>query len=294
MLHYLINLPLTGFIANGLIVLSVCILAASLVPAHHLIKQLPPGRIKRNWQILRALIFFFIAGYIGYVVVSWNPPIKNEISPIDYFVPAIFFIGAGFVYIVTNFALETAYYIRRFSVLEVESTVDPLLHIHNRRYLDQRLPQEVKRALRYKLPLSIMMLDIDHFKQINDRFGHLVGDFVLSSLGKLILSTARNTDVVARYGGEEILVIATNTPTSSMAPYAERLRKAVSDAILIPPGELTGGQLIPVTVSIGVSSVGPETETVEALIKSADEALYQAKAKGRNIVIVNNSETIGG
>ena len=282
-----------NLLLNGLIIIGVCILLASLVPAHHLIAQLPRGRIKRNWYIMRALIIVSIAGYLGYTVINWNQRFGGQHGIGHCLVPLVFLLGACFVYLVNSFALETAQFIRRLSVLEVENITDTLLGIHNRRYLDQRLSQEVKRALRYKIPLSVMLLDIDHFKQINDRFGHQVGDFILTSLGKLILSSARVTDVVARFGGDEIMVIATNTPSSSMTPYAERLRKEISDAILVPPGEFTGGQMIPVTVSIGVAAVGSETETVEALIKSVDEALYQAKSKGRNIVIVNNPEAIG-
>jgi diguanylate cyclase (GGDEF)-like protein len=277
---------------NGLIIVGALILIFSLVPSHRLVAQIPPGKIRSNWQVLRVLIIIFLCGYVCYVVVNWNGALDNYRTVSHFIVPVVYFLGACFVYLVSTFALETAAHIRRATVLDLENITDPLLGIHNRRYLDHRLRQEVLRAVRYKLPLSILLVDIDHFSQVNDAYGRVVGDFVLTSLSKLAVSTARNTDVVARYGGEEIMVIATNTPLSGAVTFAERLRIAVAEAIMVPPGESTGGRMVRVTVSIGVTEVGPDTGTVIALVKSADDALARAKAQGRNIVFVNKSDTL--
>jgi diguanylate cyclase (GGDEF)-like protein len=273
-----------------LIVVGALILFISLVPTYRLIAQLSPGRIRRNWQVLRVLIIVFCAGYLCYVIVDWKGGFGRDRSMSHFVVPVVYFLGACFVYLVTAFALETTAHIRHVTVFELESIIDPMLGIHNRRYLDHRLKQEVSRAVRYQVPLSVVLIDIDHFRQLNDTFGIKVGDSVLTSLGKLVLNIARNTDVVARYGGEEIMVIATNTPLAGAVTFAERLRKEVEDAVLAPPGELTGGQTVRLTVSIGVAVVGPETGTVIALVKSADDALARAKAQGRNIVFVNKSD----
>jgi len=125
---------------------------------------------------------------------------------LDLIVPSVFFFGAGFVWLTATLSLHTAIDIRRVTVLEHENITDPLIGIYNRRYLDRRLQEEFIRARRYSLPLSVLLLDIDHFKRVNDAYGHQVGDLVLSYLGKLLLSAIRATDIIARYGGEEILI----------------------------------------------------------------------------------------
>jgi len=267
---------------NGMIALGAAILVAALFPVERLIAQLPPGSMRRNWQILRALVFLFIAGYIGYAIVEW----KNRIDVRDLFVPGIFLLGSCFVFLVSTLSLQTAIDIRRIAEMEHENVTDPLMGIHNRRYLDRRLKEEVDRAVRYRLPLSVLLLDIDHFKRVNDMYGHQVGDRVLCALGKRIRSAVRNTDVVARYGGEEILIIATCTPPPPIPVFAERLRKTVEESSLVEASTLTGGEEIRVTVSIGVASLGPKVQTMEALVKGADEALYRAKHQGRNRVVL--------
>jgi diguanylate cyclase (GGDEF)-like protein len=278
------------YILSVIIIIGALILIVSLVPAHRLIAQLPPGRTRRNWQVLRVLVIVFLCGFCCYVAVNWSGRLEQYRTVSHYIVPILFFLGACFVYLVATFALETAAHIRRATVMDLENITDPLLGIHNRRYLDHRLVQEVSRAVRYRLPLSVVLIDVDHLKQINDNFGKQVGDFVLTSIGKITLSAARNTDIVARYGGEEIMIVATNTPIAGAMTFAERLRKAVADAILVPPGEYTGGEAVRVTVSAGIAGVGPETVTVIALLNSADDALARAKAQGRNIVFVNKPD----
>ena len=275
------------YLLNGLIIAGALILVIALIGTNKLIGQLPKGKVRGNWYVLRVLIVVFILGYISYTVVTWNDNIGHAGSISYYVVPLIYFLGACFVFLVISFALDTAVYVRHYAVLELENITDPMLGIHNRRYFDHRIDYEVKRSVRYKTPLSLLFLDIDHFKQLNETYGSQVGDFVLTSLGKLLLNAARATDIVARYDGEQIMIIATNTPISAIPVYAERLRRAIEEAVLMPPGEFTKGQVVRVTVSIGVSGLGSEIVTAQALVKSAEEALRDAKARGRNIVIVN-------
>ncbi len=273
---------------NGLIAVGAAILVASLLPVQRLISALPPGNMRRNWRILRILIFLFIAGYVGYAFVEW----KDRAAITDLVVPGIFFLGACFVFLVSTFSLQTAIDIRRMAVMEHENITDPLMGIHNRRYLDARLKEEVDRALRYKLPLSVLLLDIDHFKKVNDDHGHQVGDRVLRALGNLIRNAVRTTDVVARYGGEEILVIATCTPPPPIPVLAERLRREVEDSVLASPDDLARGKEIRVTVSIGVASLGGDVRSMEELIQRADEALYRAKHGGRNRVVYQDAPPV--
>jgi diguanylate cyclase (GGDEF)-like protein len=275
------------YFLDGLILAGAILLIAAMIPAHRLTAQLPSGRLRRNWRVLMVLMCVFFCGYLGYVYVDWNSPLGGDLSISHYVLPVVYFLCACFVHVLNNFALETMAHIRSVTVLDLENITDPMLGIPNRRYLDHRLKHEVIRAVRYHLPLSIVLIDIDFFKDINDKYGRQTGDSVLAGLVKLILNTARTTDIVARYGGEEIMVVATNTPVTGIVTFSERLRRMIQDTALL---QLSNGEEIRATVSIGIAAVGPETGTVKALTESVVDALSRAKAQGRNIVIVNKPD----
>jgi two-component system, cell cycle response regulator len=166
--------------------------------------------------------------------------------------------------------------------LERLATTDPLTQMLNRRALMERLATELDRAQRYALTLSVMMIDIDHFKKVNDTFGHLAGDEVLREMAQIVQREARTVDIVARYGGEEFVVVLPETAREGAVAFAERVRARVEEAQLV-----TGDQYswLRVSVSVGVATV-PDTPafTPEDIIAAADEALYRAKAEGRNRV----------
>jgi two-component system, cell cycle response regulator len=165
---------------------------------------------------------------------------------------------------------------------EVLALTDPLTQTHNRRALMERLTSELERARRYALHLSVLMVDLDHFKAINDSYGHVVGDEVLRGVSRVLQREARAVDVVARFGGEEFLVVLPETGEEGAVALAERIRARVEET---PP--VTGGEYgwLRVTVSIGVATVpSPRVNSPEELIAVADEALYRAKAQGRNRV----------
>ena len=157
---------------------------------------------------------------------------------------------------------------------------DPLTKLFNKRYLLDRLDSELKFARRHGTPLSLLMLDLDHFKKINDTEGHLAGDAVLTNLAAVLTKAVRNEDVVARFGGEELAIILRAIPMDPAAMLAERLRKLVEQT-----ATSHGGHELRATVSIGAAGY-PSTpaETVEQLIEAADRALYAAKHAGRNRV----------
>jgi len=153
-------------------------------------------------------------------------------------------------------------------------TLDPLTQIHNRRALETYFNAEWAFAKRHHRPLSLLMLDIDHFKSINDRFGHSVGDDVICSVAKALVESFRHEDFVARYGGEEFVVVLRETKSQDAMELAERARKTI-EALTLPTNEN-------VTISVGGASISEELKSVEWLIKRADAALYEAKEKGRN------------
>ncbi len=157
---------------------------------------------------------------------------------------------------------------------------DPLTKLFNKRYLMDRLDSELKFAKRHETSLSLLMLDIDHFKVFNDTHGHLAGDAVLANLASVLVRAVRNEDVVARFGGEELAVVLRSIPLDAAAALGERLRKTVEQTIT----EHNDHDL-QATISVGVAGFpSTKAETVEQLIEAADQALYRAKHAGRNYV----------
>jgi diguanylate cyclase (GGDEF)-like protein len=154
--------------------------------------------------------------------------------------------------------------------------------LRSRRYVTEVLAIEVLRARRYRLPLTVMMADLDHFKRVNDRFGHPVGDTVLRRVSDLLRSLLRATDVAGRFGGEEFLVILPQTDRAGAVSLAERWRQSLE----LTPLEAPDGKRIRTTVSIGVAEFMAQMARPDELVSAADEALYSAKASGRNRIEV--------
>ena len=167
------------------------------------------------------------------------------------------------------------------------SLQDELTGLANRRALEQMLKTEVSRALRHGRPLSILMADVDHFKSINDTYGHRAGDDVLRQLARMVGDTLRSIDRAARYGGEEIFVIMPETPTIEAGQVAERLRAAVEgQTFVVDPEDDEPPIPLRLTASVGVAGLPENAESLEALVEIADRALYDAKHQGRNRVVV--------
>jgi diguanylate cyclase (GGDEF)-like protein len=272
------------FFETGLLYGGILLLLLSLVPVKAIIQQLPEGNVRTRWKALLVFILLFIGGYILYSFLHSPNTIH---SPADLVVPGIFLGGAVFVYMVCSLSLKTALDLQRIYVLEHESITDPLTGIYNRRYLDRRLMEESLRVARYKQPFSIFLLDLDHFKKINDAYGHQIGDLVLKKLAKVIIGTVREVDVVIRYGGEEIIVILPNTTLANAVELAERLRQNIEETTMIEPDQSENRPAIKITVSIGVAGYQPSDgwDNSRRLVERADKALYRAKSQGRNQVV---------
>jgi diguanylate cyclase (GGDEF)-like protein len=158
-------------------------------------------------------------------------------------------------------------------------TIDGLTQVHNKRHFQESLEREFARSKRYGNPFALVMFDIDHFKRINDTYGHLAGDEVLRRMGALVTKKVRTNDIVARVGGEEFAVILPEAGRPGGLALAEKLRK------LVESEQFTyNGIVVPVTVSLGVAGFEASFENAEALISRADEKLYEAKRGGRNRV----------
>ena len=268
--------------AIGFVILGACILAATLVHAGRLIAKQPSGRPRYSWVALTGLMFLCTVGYIVYATIGWDGNTR-----LSEFGVALVLFGACLVLAVSTLALTSAECVRRLTVLENENVTDSLMGIPNYRYFAARLNEEVARASRYQSPLALIMIDVDHFMHINDTYGFAVGDLVLVALAKLVLNIARDTDITARHAREEIAVIAPNTTAADAARFAERIRQAVESASLVPADANGEGNAADVTVSIGVSSLGPHVRDAQALIAGANAALLNAKHGGRNRIAVS-------
>ncbi|HHP7232820.1 MAG TPA: GGDEF domain-containing protein [Xenococcaceae cyanobacterium] len=274
-----------SFLATGLVFAGACILVGSLIPVGRLIGQLPSKQLCKQWYVLAGLIIFFIVGYLSYAAIFWN----HNFTLLELIVPNIFFFGACFVWLVSSLSLQTAKDMQRLSFLEYENITDPLTELYNRRYLERQLQQEIELAQRYELPLSLLLIDVDYFKLINDNYGHQIGDLALCHLSKLIRKMIRHSDIAARYGGEEFLIIAPSTSSFVATALAERLRQGIESQLLILPKNSQEQREIRLTVSIGVVSLSSEVDNSQKLFIAADEALYRAKQEGRNRVVVSKT-----
>ena len=163
--------------------------------------------------------------------------------------------------------------------LSVKAATDGLTGLYNHDYFQSMLSQEILQSQRQQRNLSLIMIDIDHFKSFNDEWGHQVGDMVLKHVANLVKQTCRKSDIVARYGGEELSVILPETTFDLAMVVADRIRSRIENS----PIDHEGGKL-GVTASLGVSYLHDEVRTADLLVKKADEALYSSKEHGRNRV----------
>ena len=160
---------------------------------------------------------------------------------------------------------------------------DALTGVYNRRHFVERLASGVAYSRRHRSPLSLLMIDIDHFKHINDGHGHPAGDHVLAALGQILMAAVRAEDIIARYGGEEFAILCRGTPPMSALQLAERLRRAVESNAFV-----YRDKRISVTLSVGIAMCADSPTAAQHLVAKADAALYEAKQTGRNRVVLQH------
>ena len=180
--------------------------------------------------------------------------------------------------------------LRETYVVSVNAAVtDPLTGLYNRRYLESHFERMSDRLKEEGKPISLLMLDIDHFKQVNDTYGHDAGDQVLKEVAQRIVSNLRGFDTAVRFGGEEFVILLPDSPLSTAVGGAERLCESMSSASVLVTNN---GEAISITASLGAATMMAGEETLEELLRRADAAMYQAKESGRNRVIssIGNAE----
>ena len=208
-------------------------------------------------------------------VVAYSPVEKLSKKTIDY------------IKQLTNQSSTTIQKAAVYAEILKYASFDALTGLNNRRQFEMRLGQEVATAKRKKTDLSCIMIDIDHFKKVNDTYGHAVGDYVLSQVAKMITGAIREYDIASRYGGEEFCILLPHTKVKEASIVAERLRKTVESTILdIKSVCEFDCDNFNVTISMGVNEYDQSYTTTEQIYKNADKALYRAKKSGRNKVVV--------
>ena len=166
------------------------------------------------------------------------------------------------------------------SKVEVLAITDPLTHLYNRRHFENLIENEFASTARYKSPATCLMIDVDYFKRVNDEYGHRTGDIVLKEISNIIKSCLRKVDTVARWGGEEFVVLLPRTKKEDSYAAAERILNTISEYAFT-------GVKRRVTVSIGIASIpNPSIDTAEKLVDASDVAMYEAKSSGRNRIVV--------
>lgn len=188
-------------------------------------------------------------------------------------------VGESILKFISHTSVEARYHEEIYQL----ATQDALTELCNRRQFTELLDKEIARAMRHQRPLSLCILDVDLFKPVNDRHGHIAGDEVLRKIAALARSHVRSDDIAARIGGEEFAVLLPECDSDAAYGFAERLRMAVADATFTP-----GGEPQRITVSIGIAALSPDRDTRPRLMAAADAALYRAKREGRDRVCVES------
>lgn len=166
---------------------------------------------------------------------------------------------------------------------KVQASTDKLTELYNRSYLDPFLESEIDAAKKANQQISMIMVDMDHFKEINDAYGHAVGDHVLMIFAQVVLKCIRKTDIIARYGGDEFIVVLPCTDTETAGTVAERIRRDVSEAHIPPIDDVV---ISSISCCVGVSTYPVHCDNKNSLFRTSDLALYKAKHSGRNCTIV--------
>ena len=246
----------------------------------------------------------------GVIVVEDVPDIKDVLMVTKFKYPLLFvgetFKGStvravAFDYVKTPLDKQEVL-IRTKNMLKIKelrdkmrtlSTTDELTGLHNRKYLLERMEQEISRAKRYATPLSLLLFDLDFFKSVNDIYGYEWGDVLLKSIADKLRQVIRKEDILTRYGDEEYVVVLPNTPEDNAFLFAERFRKEVERMEFIPAGE---EERHPVTISGGIATFPclPDTEEdANTIIRYAEHALYNAKKRGKNKIVQFSQINLG-
>lgn len=210
-------------IATALTIAAIVLLGAALTPTWRLLRELPAGPARNRWWLLAGANALLLLGCGTYLAMQWD----RDASLADLLVPVILVLAAGYAVAAAQLSLGTAIRVRGISSADRLAVTAALAGEPGPAYLDQRMREEVSRARRHGLAVSVLLIDIDDFGSINREFGHSAGDRVLTDVGRIVAESLRGSDVKVRYAGEELTVILPHTPPRAAYTVAERLRGAI-------------------------------------------------------------------
>lgn len=242
-----------------------------------IVSALTLGKIVTLLEFLLITVVYF---FLGHSVHDTNTFSLIEFSEVMILFTPILLVG----YVTTLLAADVYY--AREELIQLSGT-DDLTGLKNRRAFNKELSMEVKKAIRYQRPFSFMMLDADNLKRVNDQHGHDVGDKLIVSIGLVIKGSLRETDILARYGGDEFVVMLPDTSDARAFDVAERIRTAVENTSISADGVRVSS-----TLSIGISCYPVDSENIDEIKQKADKALYASKHNGRNVVTKYSQELL--
>jgi diguanylate cyclase (GGDEF)-like protein len=268
------NLLASNVLVQATLVAAAVLLLTSLIAVQRVYRIVSQGIVRASWGVLAWLIFILA---LGDMALLWINNTHGTNRHQDWVIASICLAASLFVVLACNLAHHVAKDFSRLSKLESVACVDPVTELYNRRHIMDVLDTECIRSCSHNSPLSILLMDVDNFKKINDTYGHQAGDVVLKEMGVLI-TAASGSRLVGRYGGEEFLVLLPQEDAADAWVTAERIRAVIESATVVYDGD----PIISPTISIGIATTFGWKEKPEDLVGLADEALYAAKSSGRN------------
>jgi diguanylate cyclase (GGDEF)-like protein len=277
---------LNNNISVRIIFFSLLIGALCGLVALELFQNLPPSSRFVSWYTGGMFALYSIFMFFRGVLVKLLPPLHtfletNALTTMTLLLGIFFSIAWTFGFVMLNSERLEADLKKVQKKLEKMATTDFLTGIANNRYFLEAGEREVQRAHRYKRPLALLMIDLDHFKKVNDEYGHVVGNKILAAFAAICKKNLRKADIFGRLGGEEFAIILPETDILGGRRYAERLR-----AIIEKSDIKIGHKTFHITVSIGVTKLLLHQDSFETALKRADDTMYKAKRKGRNQVVI--------
>jgi diguanylate cyclase (GGDEF)-like protein len=269
---------MSNTVVQLILLLTIVLLCAAVLVVQRIRDTTDKEGLKLAWAALGGILFLLGLGCFGFLYANHTEGAnhyEDSLMAFTMLVSAVFVLGVCIV------SLLTAKDLARIDGLEKAAFFDPLTRLYSRGRIDTLLNIECERSRFGVTQLSVLLLDIDNFKAINDTFGHRAGDSVLEEVGRILKKGVDAPHVIGRYGGEEFLIVAPNTSSALAQRNAEHIRANVARATV-----KVEGKIIPLTVSIGVASNSTFRRGSSDLVAAADAAMYAAKQRGRNQVVL--------
>ena len=272
-----------AFISTTLVLVSTGLMIYSVLLAVRIFRQLPRGAFLKWWKLMLALISVFATCYFIFALTIG----EREPGPLLQLVAAVFFFGAIFVLLTLKLFMHTFSSMEKINWFNKGGILDETTGTYNLRYFEMRLNAEFERARRYNNPLTLMLLEIDNFKKTANSYGRSMSEKALGAICRLLKDNSRASDIMARYGGDQLVILFPNTALFNARKAAEKYRAVMEDKVLDVDDERASMPVrLNYTVSIGISSLQNDVKRPNELMRRADISLNKAKDRGRNRVAI--------